>query len=78
MARVAVTVYVSCVNPSGAVTRMLMMLEPTDRERADDVAPLATETGVPLLTETVIVELAPCIAVGVTVIELTPLPTLSV
>ena len=70
--------YVLVVTPFGAVTRILMVFEPTDRARADDVAPLATETGVPLLTETVIVELEPCVAVGVTVIELTPLPTLSV
>ena len=72
-ALVTVIVYVSCVTPSGAVTRIVMVLEPTFNDIAPEVEP--DETTVPL---TLIVELLPCLAVGVTVTLVTALATLSV
>jgi hypothetical protein len=72
-ALVTVIVYVSCVTPSGAVTTTVMALEPTLRDIESDAEP--EETVVPL---TVMVELLPWLAVGVTVTLVTLLATLSV
>jgi hypothetical protein len=72
-ALVTVIVYVSCVTPFGAVTKIVMVLEPTFNDMAPEAVPDATT--VPL---TLIVELLPWLAVGVTVTLLTLLATLSV
>jgi hypothetical protein len=71
--RITVMVYVSVVRPSYAVTKTVIIFEPTFKFIAPDAAPEAV-----VVPFTVIVELAPCAAVGVIVMLVTAFATLAV
>ena len=75
--RVTVTVYVVCVTPSCAVTRTSTGFVPRFNVSAPLAAPLVTGAYVPPFTRTSIVACA-CVAVGVTVSDVTPVATLAV
>ena len=66
-------VYVLVVTPSGAVTTMGIVFDPTLNAMGADADP-----DIVVDPFTIIVELAPWVAVGVTVMELTPFKTLAV